>query len=97
MSGNEFGETEEMSINLEEEEKYYLEGFEDGTGTLKALVAERDEARKHEAAAYERQRRFEEFMSTSQKHWENSEARKALGQEKSVTTDGEIPQTPPHP
>jgi hypothetical protein len=55
MRGNEFGETGEMSISLEEEEIYYNVGFEDGTGTLKTLVAERDEARKHEAAAYERQ------------------------------------------
>jgi len=129
-----------MSINLEEEEQYYLEGFEDGTGTLKTLVAERDEARKHEAAAYERQlelqaentrmralienafnegfaagkdegrelgehigqggcpRRFEE--KTAQEYWEASAAHKAyagLGQEKSVTTDGEIPHAPPRP
>lgn len=31
-----------MSINLEEEEQYYLQGYEDGSSVLKDLVAERD-------------------------------------------------------
>lgn len=129
-----------MSINLEEEDHYYLEGFEDGSGVLKTLVAERDEARKHEAAAYERplvllaentrmraliENAFKEGFEagkdegrelgehigrggcprrfkgkTVQEYWEASEAHKAhagLGQEKSVTTDGEIPHAPPRP